>query len=146
VSTKKDVSTKKSDDIEVRAAGGVVWRRRHGVVEVLLVHRPKYCDWSLPKGKLDPGETFEHAALREVLEETGLECALGAEMVSTRYRDAKGREKLVRYWEMEPIGGKFRPNDEVDRVQWVAVGDVAAWLTYDRDLVVAREAQHRFDA
>ena len=89
------------DRAEVLAAGGVV--RRDG--RILLVHRPKYDDWTLPKGKLDAGEGFEEAALREVEEETGFRCELGDELEPTAYTDGKGREKLVRYWEMTPVGG-----------------------------------------
>jgi 8-oxo-dGTP pyrophosphatase MutT (NUDIX family) len=89
----------------VRAAGGVVWRRMPEGVEVVLVHRPKYDDWALPKGKLEPGETDEEAALREVREETGLSCRLGTELPSTTYTDAQGRPKLVRYWSMTAIPG-----------------------------------------
>ena len=85
------------DDPElVRAAGGVVWRAGDGGTEVLLVHRPRYDDWSLPKGKLDAGETHEGAATREVLEETGYEVELGRELASTRYRDARaGRRRCA---------------------------------------------------
>ena len=103
--------------------------------EVLLVHRPRYDDWTLPKGKLDSGEGFEDAALREVLEETGLRCTLGRELAGTEYRDNKDRPKVVRYWLMELEGepGDFEPNDEVDSVEWLAVEDAAERLTYDRD-------------
>ena len=86
---------------EIRAAGGVVRRRRaDGGDEVVLVHRPAYDDWSLPKGKLEDGEREEDAALREVEEETGLQCRLERELATTRYRDARGRRKIVRYWRM----------------------------------------------
>jgi 8-oxo-dGTP diphosphatase len=114
---------------QVRAAGGVV--RRGG--RVLVVHRPKYDDWTLPKGKLDPGESDEQAALREVEEETGLRCRLGRELPSIRYEDRRGRAKRVRYWEMEPESGEFVPNDEVDEVRWLAPADALAQMTYDRD-------------
>ena len=89
---------------EVKASGGVVWRRgAHGEgVELVVVHRPRYDDWSLPKGKLDPGETWEQAALREVDEEVGLRCRLGEELPAVSYTDHKGRAKAVRYWLMEP--------------------------------------------
>src|SRR5215217_5941609 len=100
---------------EVRAAGGVVLRDGR----VAVVHRPKYDDWSLPKGKLDADEDFEDAALREVAEETGLRCRLGPELPSTEYRDNKGRPKLVRYWRMEPIDGEFTPSGEVDELRWL---------------------------
>ena len=122
----------------IEAAGGVVWRRRAGGgVEVLLVHRPRYDDWSLPKGKLDDGEAHDAAALREVAEETGLRCRLGSELASVRYLDRHGREKRVRYWAMEPVDGSFEPNDEVDEVRWVPLQDLAGLITYERDADVA---------
>ena len=123
------------DEPEVKAAGGVV--RRDG--RIAVVHRPRYDDWSLPKGKLDPGETWEEAALREVREETGLECSLGEELSSTSYLDRKGRSKLVRYWLMEPVGGEFAPNDEVDELRWLTPAEAAALLTYPRDKELAQE-------
>ncbi len=110
----------------VQAAGGVVWRRRPGAgVEVLLVHRPKYDDWSFPKGKLDPGESHRDAAVREVFEETGLRCEVGPEIASTQYRDQQGRPKIVRYWAMEAQGGGFDANHEVDEVRWVPLDEAA---------------------
>jgi 8-oxo-dGTP diphosphatase len=121
---------------EVRAAGGVVMRDG----KVVLVHRPKYDDWTLPKGKLDPGEGWEEAALREVEEETGLRCRLGAEVASSRYRDAKGRDKLVRYWLMEPLGGDFEPHDEVDELRWLTPEEASGLLSYERDCEVLRAA------
>jgi 8-oxo-dGTP diphosphatase len=120
---------------EVRAAGGVVVRPG---AEVAVVHRPKYDDWTLPKGKLDPGEGFEEAALREIEEETGLRCRLGRELPSTRYTDAKGRPKLVRYWEMEPIEGAFSPTDEIDELRWLPPEEAADLLSYERDREVLR--------
>jgi 8-oxo-dGTP diphosphatase len=120
----------------VKAAGGVVVR--DGLVAV--VHRPKYDDWSLPKGKLDPGEGFREAALREVEEEIGLRCRLGEELPMVRYRDAKGRPKLVRYWRMEPLEGDFTPNDEVDEMRWLPPDEATAVLSYPRDREVVRAA------
>jgi 8-oxo-dGTP diphosphatase len=99
---------------------------------VLLVHRPRYDDWSLPKGKLDRGESFEEAALREVEEEAGLRCRLLRELPSVEY-EVKGRPKLVRYWLMEAEDGAFVPNDEVDEVRWPAPSEALSLLTYDRD-------------
>ncbi len=115
---------------DVLAAGAVVLRKSG---DVLLVHRPKYDDWSFPKGKLDPGESFEEAALREVEEETGIRCRLGKELPSSRYTDNKGRPKLVRYWLMEPLDGEFAPNDEVDELRWLAAADARVLLSYERD-------------
>ena len=107
--------------------------------EVLLVHRPRYDDWTLPKGKLDPGESFETAALREVWEETGLRCRLGDELPPIGYRDNKGRAKAVRYWLMEPAGGEFEPNDEVDELRWLPASEAAELLTYPHDAELAQE-------
>ncbi len=121
----------------VQAAGGVVVADDG---QVLLVHRPRYDDWTLPKGKLDPGETFEAAALREVLEETGLHCRLGRELAASEYRDGKNRPKVVRYWLMAVESGEFEPNDEVDEVRWLAPDEAAEGLTYDRDRDVLRAA------
>jgi 8-oxo-dGTP diphosphatase len=117
----------------VRAAGGVVWRPAAGGVEVLVVHRPKYDDWSLPKGKLHDGESDEDGARREVEEETGLRCALGRELPTISYEDRQGRPKVVRYWEMRPEGGSFTPSREVDEVRWVPADEVVGFLSYDRD-------------
>ena len=119
---------------EVRAAGGVIVRPRDGGgIEVCVCHRPRYDDWSLPKGKLDPGESWEQAALREVLEEVGLRCRLGREVDSVQYTDHQGRPKTVRYWMMEPVDGAFTPNEEVDEVRWLELSAAAALLTYEHD-------------
>jgi 8-oxo-dGTP pyrophosphatase MutT (NUDIX family) len=119
---------------EIRAAGGVVWRAGpKGEVEVALIHRPTYDDWSLPKGKLMAGEGELAAALREVEEETGLRCEPGDELGVSRYVDRRGRDKLVRYWSMRPLGGQFRPTPEVDEVRWVPVPEAVDVLTYDHD-------------
>ena len=114
----------------VRAAGGVVVRDGH----VLLVHRPKYDDWSFPKGKCDAGEPDEACALREVEEETGLRCELLDEIGETSYRDGKGRPKTVRYWRMRPLAGEFVPHDEVDEIRWETPEEAARLLSWSRDL------------
>jgi 8-oxo-dGTP diphosphatase len=118
---------------EVRAGGGVVVRAGSGGIEVAVVHRPRYDDWSLPKGKLEPDESFEAGALREVEEETGLTCELGDELSPISYRDRKGRLKLVRYWVMTPRGGEFSPNEEVDILEWLAPAEASARLDYEHD-------------
>jgi 8-oxo-dGTP pyrophosphatase MutT (NUDIX family) len=128
----------------IEAAGGVVWRRTsNDKVKVLLVHRPRYDDWSLPKGKLDDGESARSAALREVEEETGLRCKAGEELAEVRYKDRKGRAKRVRYWAMRPIDGEFEPNHEVDEIRWVPLDDVPAQLTYEHDAEVVGELRRR---
>jgi 8-oxo-dGTP pyrophosphatase MutT (NUDIX family) len=131
---------------EVKASGGVVWRRGPaGELELVVVHRPRYDDWSLPKGKLDQGERWEDAALREVFVEGGLRCRLGPELPTVRYRDNKGREKAVRYWLMEPEDGAapFTPNDEVDDMRWVDAAAAAALLSYPHDVELVRAAEGR---
>jgi 8-oxo-dGTP diphosphatase len=127
-------------DPAVRAAGGIVVREGDAGQEVAIVHRPRYDDWSLPKGKLQAGEGWEEGALREVEEETGLRCSLEREVASSRYEDARGRDKLVRYWLMRESGGEFEPNDEVDEIRWLAPEQAMAKLSYDRDREVLRSA------
>jgi 8-oxo-dGTP diphosphatase len=119
----------------VRAAGGVITRAApNGTVEVLVVHRPRYDDWSFPKGKLDPGETEEDAARREVEEETGQRCRLLGELGVRHYEDRHGRPKQVRYWRMEVVeADEFVPNDEVDQLRWIPVGEAATLLSYEGD-------------
>jgi 8-oxo-(d)GTP phosphatase len=117
----------------VRAAGGVLRRVGPHGVEVLLVHRPRYDDWTFPKGKAHPGESDEETAVREVEEETGLTARLGVELPSTKYRDSRGRPKLVRYWTMKPESGSFEPHDEIDEIRWVPVAEAASALSYGRD-------------
>jgi len=118
----------------VRAAGGVVFRQNErGELEVLLVHRPHHEDWTFPKGKVDPGESAEACALREVEEETSLRCALEAELPRTSYRDKAGHWKVVRYWAMRPVAGVAAPRNEIDAVRWVTLSAASEILTYARD-------------
>ena len=123
----------------MKASGGLVWRRAGGGIEVALVHRPRYDDWSFPKVKLDPGESWEEAALREVEEEIGLRCRLGHELPPTSYRDNKDRAKVVRYWMMEPLDGEFVPSHEVDEVRWLSPTEADRLLTYEHDRELLRE-------
>jgi 8-oxo-dGTP diphosphatase len=115
---------------EVRAAGGLVIR--DGMVAV--VHRPKYDDWSLPKGKLDPGEGWEEAAVREVEEETGVRARIVAELAPSRYRDRKGRPKTVRWYRMDVVdAGTFEADAEVDELRWLTPEEARALVYCDHD-------------
>ncbi|KUJ65383.1 DNA mismatch repair protein MutT [Streptomyces albus subsp. albus] len=122
----------------MRAAGCVLWRRSpwSGRLEVALVHRPRYDDWSHPKGKLKRGEEPLRGAVREVLEETGMGCVPGAPLPTVRYQ-ARGRPKEVEYWaaEADPED-PFVPNREVDRLLWLPPSTARATLSYDHDRVL----------
>jgi len=120
----------------IRAAGGIVTRTGEDGTEVLVVHRPRYDDWSFPKGKAMRGESDEDCAVREVEEETGLRCELLEELPTTRYRDGRDRPKRVRYWRMTQVGGELAFRHEVDDARWVDTEDVRRLLTYSRDLAV----------
>jgi len=100
---------------------------------VLVVHRPRYDDWTFPKGKAELDEADEACALREVVEETGFACSLGDELPSTEYVDSQGRPKRVRYWRMRIVDGSFTPSDEVDALRWCTSQDARTLLTYERD-------------
>ncbi len=120
----------------IPAAGGALWRRRSdGELETAVVHRPKYDDWSLPKGKMDPGEHPLLTAVREVVEETGLQVLAGRRSVQTRYEHGHG-PKRVDYWLMQVVGGEFVANDEVDELRWAPVPEAAALCTHDHDRAV----------
>lgn len=120
----------------VQAAGGVVVDDGR----VCVIHRPDYDDWSLPKGKLDKGETHEAAALREVQEETGLICAIdGPELERHEYVDRRGRPKVVRWWPLRVVDhGTFVANREVDELRWVTFEEAEALLDYEHDRALVR--------
>lgn len=126
----------------MRAAGAVVTRKGG---DVLLVHRPKYDDWSFPKGKLDRGEHVVTAAVREVAEETGLDVRLGPALAQQRYRQSNGRWKSVDYWTARVVGrddvSGYRPNAEIDAVEWVPWKDAQERLTYSYDRDTLAEAR-----
>jgi 8-oxo-dGTP pyrophosphatase MutT (NUDIX family)/phosphohistidine phosphatase SixA len=126
----------------IRAAGGIVWRSSRPApggearLEIALVHRPRYDDWTFPKGKLAPGESSIEGAIREVWEETGLRVRLGRALGETRYEKKTRwgeRSKVVRYWAMEAVGGSFIANNEVDELLWATLSEARELLTYDRD-------------
>jgi 8-oxo-dGTP diphosphatase len=146
--TSSHLSTDTGQSADVVAAGAVLWRAADtgcegsAGLQVALVHRPRYDDWSLPKGKLDPGESVPAAAVREVAEETGVRARLGARLGETRYPVPQG-QKVVHYWVAQAIdGGAFTASEEVDELRWLAPSAAEQLLSYDRD----REVLARFRA
>jgi 8-oxo-dGTP diphosphatase len=140
-STKKAATHKgKPTQRVIIAAGAALWRPDPATGEpfVALIHRPRYDDWSLPKGKVDPGENEPVAAVREIWEETGQRSHLGRRLIQTHYPVAQG-SKVVHYWAARALGGEFTPGTEVDRLEWMSVGDALERLTYphDRDVLKA---------
>jgi 8-oxo-dGTP pyrophosphatase MutT (NUDIX family) len=135
-----------SNPATVIAAGGVVWRERRGTREVLSVHRPRYDDWSLPKGKLTTHEHVLLAARREIEEETGVQVLLGPPLGVQRYAVRKNggtAEKLVHYWSAVPVNeGDFEPNDEVDEISWLPVDKARNKLSYPRDVDILDALEH----
>jgi 8-oxo-dGTP diphosphatase len=128
---------------EVAAAGGVLIRSDQSKPQAAVIHRPKYMDWSLPKGKLEPGEDWLEAALREVKEETGYRAEPSVELPAVSYLDRKGRRKLVRYWLMTPVDGEFEPHGEVDELRWLTREEAEKLLTYPHDRELVRKAMRR---
>jgi 8-oxo-dGTP pyrophosphatase MutT (NUDIX family) len=128
---------------EVRAAGGVVWRfatrgTDDSAIELAIIHRPRYDDWSFPKGKLTAGESDLDGALREVFEETGSHVQVGRALGEVWYVNSAGRNKVVRYWAMQAIGGAFTPSKEVDDLRWVSVEAAEEVLTRDSDIEILK--------
>jgi 8-oxo-dGTP pyrophosphatase MutT (NUDIX family) len=130
---------KKSDPPAILAAGAVLWRYAEDSekTEVAVVHRPRYDDWSLPKGKVDPGESEPVTAVREVEEETGYAAKLGRQLATISYPVEQGTKK-VRYWAARALGGEFTPGDEVDQLIWLPVADAIKRLQYPHDRKVLR--------
>ena len=130
--------------VEVQAAGCIVWRSGDEGLQLLVVHRQRYDDWSFPKGKLEKGETFVDAAAREVKEETGSTGTIGAELEPVTYVDHKGRDKIVRYWLMAVNPSfdaeAFEANEEVDVLSWMGTKDASAVLSYEHDVALLNQA------
>ena len=122
--------------ITTRAAGGVVWRQEGANLLVALVHRPRYDDWTLPKGKPDPNEQLLLTAVREVGEETGASVAVGRRLAPIEYQLSGDDRKRVTHWAMRYLGGEHRPSAEVDRISWLTVAEATQRLTYPIDRVV----------
>ncbi len=122
----------------VEAAGGVLWRRGEAGVQVAVVHRPRYDDWSLPKGKLDPAEPWVAGAVREVGEETGFSVEVGRSLGVSRYRVPES-PKTVRWWAMRAVSGCFEPGDETDALQWLPVAQAASLVTAGSDVAVLQQ-------
>jgi 8-oxo-dGTP pyrophosphatase MutT (NUDIX family)/phosphohistidine phosphatase SixA len=137
-------------DTGIYAAGAVCWRLIDGVPHVLVVHRTKYADVSLPKGKVDPGETLPQTAVREIFEETGLAVVLGVPLGVSRYTVASGREKFVHYWAAEVSDAavracRFVPNDEIAGIEWITVRRARKYLSYARDVEIVDQWAALYD-
>lgn len=131
-------------DTPIQAAGGLVIRLDDDVFRVLVVHRPRYDDWSLPKGKADPGEVSETTAIREVEEETGVRADIITPLAEVEYRVSSGRRKMVRYYAMKlRTEQPFTPNDEVDEIRWLPPEEAAILVTYDHDRALVRSDLQR---
>ena len=131
------LTTAAADQPKILAAGVVLWRPAPATadgpeVELALIHRPKWQDWTFPKGKLKEGERHREAARREAFEETGMRVELGSRLPTQRYL-AKGRRKRVRYWSAVRVSGSFTPNREVDRLEWLPSAEACRRLTFDHD-------------
>ncbi|MCF8571356.1 NUDIX hydrolase [Gordonia sp. HY002] len=122
----------------VWAAGGVLWRRSAAGIEVALVHRRRYDDWSLPKGKTEPGELLVATAARELVEETGYEVRMGHRLITVEYRLGSGALKKVAYWSVAATGGEFVVNHECDTLRWHSIDDAIAKVSYAADRKVLR--------
>lgn len=122
----------------IKAAGAVLWRDADGDVEVAVVHRQRYDDWSLPKGKLDHGETIPACAVREIEEETGFSCVLGRHLRQVSY-SVKGVPKTVDYYSAQAVSGSFVPNEETDLLRWLPIAEASGLLTYEPDREVLAE-------
>ena len=115
----------------IEAAGGLLWRETPQGRQLAIVHRPKYNDWTLPKGKREPGESWQETALREVAEETGFRAQLESFAGATAYTLADGVPKVVLFWNMRVSGGEgFKPTAEVDQLAWLPLGEALERLSY----------------
>ncbi|MER7796287.1 NUDIX domain-containing protein [Microbacterium sp. NPDC096154] len=139
-----------TSEVAVYAAGGVVWRLADGKLRVLLIHRTKYRDITLPKGKVDPGEMLAETAVREICEETGIQVALGAPLGVSHYRLPSGRQKIVHYWAAEARdsairASTFKPNAEIAALEWVSLKKAHARLSYPVDIEILESFERLVD-
>ncbi|GAB2997882.1 NUDIX hydrolase [Mycobacterium bourgelatii] len=138
MSIQNSSARRRSEGRTVYAAGAVLWRHAKGkAIEVALIHRPRYDDWSLPKGKVDPGETAPVTAVREIFEETGHHAHLGRRLATVTYPVDQGIKK-VHYWAARSTGGIFTPGNEVDELVWLPIADAMKTLEYPQDRKVLR--------
>jgi 8-oxo-(d)GTP phosphatase len=121
-----------ASNARIDAAGAALWREDNGAIELAVVHRDRYDDWSLPKGKSEPGESALQTAIREVGEESGSHVSPSRRLGEVRYR-VDGTDKIVRYWAMRHVGGGFAASDEVDKIEWLAPTDALRRLSYPGD-------------
>lgn len=136
----RDASTEPPDEDAIRAAGGVVWRDGPDGVEIVVIHRSRYGQWALPKGKLEPGESWEDAARREVREETGIDAEIEDVVGLARYA-VDGRPKVVRYWTMRAAGEQhFEPSEEVDQAVWAPIAEALRRLPHEEERAVVQKA------
>ncbi len=140
--TQNSSAARRSGSRVVYAAGAVLWRPGNGDtgnhdIEIAVIHRPRYDDWSLPKGKVDPGETAPRAAVREVREETGQHAILGRRLDLVSYPIDQGVKKVF-YWAARSIGGEFVPGNEVDGLVWLPIAEAMQKLDYTQDRKVLR--------
>jgi len=150
-SASASVTAREPQTEAVQAAGALVWKMVDGKVRVLLVHRTQHKDVSLPKGKVDPGETLPHTAVREIAEETGFAVVLGAPLGTVEYRLPNGRDKVVHYWSAEVDAGhaerhSYEANGEIRALEWVPLAKAAKHLTYEHDTEIVERFAAQLDA
>ena len=137
------VTTEQPDANVIEAAGGILWRQTPSGPELAVIHRPYYDDWTLPKGKREPGERWQETALREVEEETGIQARLTSFAGSTAYT-VNGVAKVVLFWNMAVEGeDTFKPNDEVNKMVWLTPSEAIRRLSYPSEQDLLRSQKQK---